>query len=520
MAGSTIESDVRVVRAIVGALRASDMSGFEIWRWLGTVHGSAGGALDQASLYPTLYRLEAEGIVKGSWREDTQETRSRRTYRLTVKGLNEAQSRGWGPVAYRRGPADRAASSDSEEGWTWTEPVGGEEADPIDVLATYWNGGKAESADEILVEDYLERFQRATRLSGFHCNDVCHEISDHVAASASRLRTEDCEPLEAAEKSLAALGPPEQLAHDIDLAQLTPDRLQGGLRWASGPATFVTLVAAILVFGALELLVPILGSLIVGLAPALGLHLYAPDLASWHAQRLGMAACVGAFLGARVSLPDLASRSRRAEPFVRSIWALTGAIPLGLMVLFVPASYDPLAVAALLAVPIAWIAGTLRPLASGGVLIPLRWRVIGAAILLTLSFTPGMRVWSYDPSATPEGAAAYSGDVSTITWVARTDGIWQFQLPLPDGWTDPALELRPVLFSGLTVTPDLGSAGEVIVTGTDRIDPAQLQGATDWWVTATAVGPDGRRHVIAVSLRKRVRDHYYGTLLGWLLGAR
>ena len=52
--------------------------------------------IQQGSLYPALYRLEAAGMVKGEWEDGASPRRGprRRTYRLTQKGrrrLNEAR---------------------------------------------------------------------------------------------------------------------------------------------------------------------------------------------------------------------------------------------------------------------------------------------------------------------------------------------------------------------------------------------------------------------------------------------
>jgi len=40
--GGLVTFDVRIDTAIVGALRGQDLSGFEIWRWLGAEHGAPG----------------------------------------------------------------------------------------------------------------------------------------------------------------------------------------------------------------------------------------------------------------------------------------------------------------------------------------------------------------------------------------------------------------------------------------------------------------------------------------------
>src|SRR5674476_1436297 len=74
--------DLRITRAIVGALRERDLAGYAIWQWLGPVHGAQRG-LSEANLYPTLYRLEAAGLLESSWCEGE---RTRRTYRITAAG--------------------------------------------------------------------------------------------------------------------------------------------------------------------------------------------------------------------------------------------------------------------------------------------------------------------------------------------------------------------------------------------------------------------------------------------------
>ena len=51
--------------------------------------------VEQGSLYPALYRLEREGLIKARWDEETKGRRGprRRVYRLTAKGT-AALSRG------------------------------------------------------------------------------------------------------------------------------------------------------------------------------------------------------------------------------------------------------------------------------------------------------------------------------------------------------------------------------------------------------------------------------------------
>jgi DNA-binding PadR family transcriptional regulator len=80
---------------VLSALRKGDAHGFEILKRLEDA-GSGALQLKEGSLYPALYKLEADGLVKGAW-EDVDSPRRgprRRVYRLTAKGgrrLDEAK---------------------------------------------------------------------------------------------------------------------------------------------------------------------------------------------------------------------------------------------------------------------------------------------------------------------------------------------------------------------------------------------------------------------------------------------
>jgi len=70
--------------AVLAVLERQALHGYEIAK---QIEARSGGELsfDVASLYPLLYRLEARGLVKGSW-EETPRGRRRRRYRLTSSG--------------------------------------------------------------------------------------------------------------------------------------------------------------------------------------------------------------------------------------------------------------------------------------------------------------------------------------------------------------------------------------------------------------------------------------------------
>jgi PadR family transcriptional regulator PadR len=80
---------------VLSALKRGDAHGFEILRRL---REAAAGALKlkEGSLYPALYRMEAAGLIKGTWEKSDSARRGprRRAYRLTAKGrrrLEEAR---------------------------------------------------------------------------------------------------------------------------------------------------------------------------------------------------------------------------------------------------------------------------------------------------------------------------------------------------------------------------------------------------------------------------------------------
>jgi PadR family transcriptional regulator len=70
--------------AILAVLSRTHLHGYEIAR---QIEQQTGGTLcfDMASLYPMLYRLEREGLVRGQW-ETIPNGRRRRCYQLTAEG--------------------------------------------------------------------------------------------------------------------------------------------------------------------------------------------------------------------------------------------------------------------------------------------------------------------------------------------------------------------------------------------------------------------------------------------------
>jgi transcriptional regulator len=91
-----LESELRKGSAellVLGVLQERRRHGYEIAR---TIEDRSGGEITfhSATLYPTLYRLEKKGLIKGQWVERAGERR-RRFYRITAAGravLGEQQT--------------------------------------------------------------------------------------------------------------------------------------------------------------------------------------------------------------------------------------------------------------------------------------------------------------------------------------------------------------------------------------------------------------------------------------------
>lgn len=70
---------------VLGVLRERDRHGYDIAR---VIEERSEGAIvfHSATLYPTLYKLERKGLIKGQWVERAGQRR-RRFYRITKAGL-------------------------------------------------------------------------------------------------------------------------------------------------------------------------------------------------------------------------------------------------------------------------------------------------------------------------------------------------------------------------------------------------------------------------------------------------
>ncbi len=79
---------------VLAALERGAAHGFEVLHRLEDL-GCGALALKEGTLYPVLYRLEAAGLVRGEWEDDSVGRRGprRRIYALTEKGKRDLARR-------------------------------------------------------------------------------------------------------------------------------------------------------------------------------------------------------------------------------------------------------------------------------------------------------------------------------------------------------------------------------------------------------------------------------------------
>jgi hypothetical protein len=515
--------DLRVTRAIIGALREHGLSAFEVWQWLGPIAGPTGG-LTEATVLPALHHLEEERLIEGTWQEDE---RTRRRYRITARGLRLANREGWGPVAFGRshrtrygayspGAGERAGDTgDGDDEWSWPTEL---RTLPEQTSAA------AGSLEAVAIDAYLDSLQKALHLSPVYCSDVCHEISDHIADASGRLKGLGHNSVDATTEVLEALGPPEVLAGRINSAQLTPRRLRRGLSWASAIATLTGMVGFAVAFDVIEVAVPWLIGLFVPAFNAIGIHLYAPATAEWDSQTLAIALAIGAFVGARRSMPFLADRSRQADSDVWRAWSLVGGLPLLTIALCVPIALDPLAATLMFGAPLMWVLGTRRPARLDGETVTPRGLAVCIVLATILTFLPGGRVWYFDPTTRPASDPAVADDATaTLLWQGPQGSphLQVTAVDLPQGWHDAYVQVSPAARLGPWIGPDPAAKNpSIAVPSGGFVDFSELpRSQFDWWVAVTAVAPDGHTYVIHQEARFGFPTETRTSIVAWLLGA-
>ena len=502
-------------RAIVGALRGQNLSGFEIWRWLGSeVDGP--GRLIETNLYPTLYRLEAEGLLESDWHEGE---RIRRRYRLTSRAMQLAEARGWPALAYQRGQslsgaADRVAhrsTSPAPDSGAWFVPPRADAPTtaPADRHADRDDERRLPTAGELsltatqpdrpgtmALATYADELVACLDLPRPQLNRVRQEIADHLHDSARALEQGGYDAEMAATEAGIRMGSPRDLAATIDTAQHTASRRNRGIRRgaltiAAEMALWLTLSAVVII------LAPTVADAVVGLGSLAGLHLVVLRPGPWVTGQIGIMLCVGAFSAGRISLGHLARISRHRDASLRRPWAIGGAAALLAAGLLLPGYQDALTVATLLAVPFAFVAGTLRPQQL------------------------------YERSYSVRGVAGVSVQ---LTWIQLPDGTFAYEVPQSTGTGIVTVELWPAATEGpfilvdrsateptIGVSPGTPNADTTkLPAGAGAVDFSKLPPYSQWWVVAVAKAPNGQRTALGVAIQTGVSPTW-GNGWSWLI---
>ncbi len=525
--------DERITRAIIGALREQDRSGHELWKWLGPVHG-AHEQLTEANLYPILYRLEAERVIRGEGREVKP---TRRVYRVAARGAELAARRGWPAVAHRR-ESDPILTSEEAPAIEWsaeqdvtgsvatrTDDAPGAEARATAPDAAPAPSGTLEQA-EALLRDYVSELDAGLRLSWPHRNSVRIEIDDHLHDCAAELVGHGVDPLAAAEEATARLGPPGVLAENASSAQITWRRLLQGIR-SGGYVAIVSGGVALAAGASVLLLAPLVARFLATIAAAVGIHIYVPETVEWRDQQTIAAAWVGAFIGARRSTPRVAIKSRRAEDDIRLAWAIAGAAPLALIALFWPIALDALTAVGLIGVPAAFAVGAWRTQGPGDDSTSKRGVAQAALLLALFLFLPGFRAWVFDPSTVPPAnPPTASSQTMQFSWYDNLQGTSTWHVGVsgldPAVWHDARIEFWPTARQGPMIAPDSRATHPATaISPGDGLDLSRIPNPTpDWWVTLTATGSDGQRRTLLTDVHVGAPSTGLDSLIGWILARR
>ena len=536
-----LKIDQRIDRAVVGSLRGQDLSGFEVWQWLGKAR-AAEELLTEAELYPTLYRLEADGIIESHWQESE---RIRRKYRLTATGLGVANSRGWpAQVIHERDGIDHPArvhSPDPDAGSWFVPPK--EDVSPVEANE---KSGPAESGeasaaqagtgeppqpapddapaiswrtDSGPVEPAFARFQAqlhaAVDLPKVEADRVSQEIGDHLADSAHALQQSGVAHSDAVARAVAGLGDCRTLAANIDAAEHSRKRWRRGLRRGLFELA-ADLILWLALAGGLIMAAPGLAQAVMALTGFAGVHLSVIASAEWTTNQVAAMLCVGAFAAGRVSLGQLARISRHRDDTLRPRWAVTGGIVVLVVALLLPGVHDWFDVATFFAAPVAFALGTFHPRHSNETAYTWPGMLAGVLLVAGLTFFPGVRLFFVDLNGTP-GAPAAPGaptvriDISEVP----NSNIYQYGVA-GSGSGDYQVEFWPTQLSGLSVIVDPAATQPTILGVTDA-DLSKLAPDRPVWVVAVQTLPDGRRQAAAVDIQPGFAPPPQ-PMLTWLLG--
>jgi DNA-binding PadR family transcriptional regulator len=560
--GGPVIADDTIDRAIIEALRGQELSGFEIWRWLGSAQGIP-SRLTEAHLYPTLYRLEAEGQLQSDWQAGE---RTRRKYRPTARALERADEPDWSPAGSRvnqsqfaapdRAPR-RLASPDPEAGsWfmpretappvapgaPWAVPAASVATPP----ATSRIGRHAKSRPQTPSEPspapggdgrpgradlaaYADDLGARLDLPRIERDRVRQEIADHLADSAGTLEQQGYGPEAAASEAISRLGSPRDEATLIEQAEQSPGRLNRAIRRG-----LLLLVAEMLLwlFFSIGVLVvaPGITDMVVSIARAAGLHLAVLESAEWGTNQVAIMACLGAFAAGRLSMGQLARISRHRDATLRRPWAVGGAAGVLTLVLLLPGYQDALTVATLLVAPVAFVAGTLRPRHANESVYSRRGAAAGILLVAIVTLLPCGRMFAYDPNATPGTPLARGGGTVELTVFETDSGSYEYGAPPSNGTGVITVELWPASTEGpfivvdpsataatISVKPGIPNSDTTVApSGAQSVDFTKLPPYRQWWVVAVDTAPSGQRTALDVVIQTGASP-MLSNALSWLV---
>jgi DNA-binding PadR family transcriptional regulator len=520
--------DAGAERAVIGALRGRDLSGFDIWRWLGG-ESPVSGPLTEPDLYPTLYRLEADGLLHSDWHEGE---RTRRQYRLTPRAIDRADRNNWPVVPFRSDgsssteagtPADRRAISPDPDSGAWFVPPRTEPAalgGPAHAASS--SGSDAATAPEVgpgaaAISHYADELHAALDLPAVERARVRQEIADHLIDSSRALVAPDLEPGPASNAAVARLGSATSLAVAIDRAQQSEGRQDRG-RLGGALIVVSEMLVWMLVSVAVVVVTSGLADAVVGLFLLTGRHVVVLRPGEWVSSQIALMLAVGAFSAGRLSLSFLARKSRHRNESVRNGWAIGGGAALCALPLLMPFYGDALTLALMLAIPIAFVAGAFRDQHGDEAVITVRGVAIAAALLMAVVFLPGLRMLTYDPNSTPGLPLASGSGAGALSWIQQADGTYGYVVSRGPQAGTVTVELWPASRSGLSIVVD-GSATRPAIADALKlsIDVDKLPPYEQWWVVAVATQPDGTRVALDVEIQTGTSAQF-GNLLSRLIG--
>jgi hypothetical protein len=365
------------------------------------------GCLDW--LYPTLYRLDAQGYLRGGWQ--VEDSGRRWTYRATARG----------------GPSPKEASGGSLLGIAFT---------PKDVA----------TPEPLSPAAYLHRLMAQLKLKPSQAERAFDEIEAHfVDAGILDTRGNDTGDPGAAE---TLLGPADRLAESIT-AELSG--VMSPLRAAVGVLPWLpfVLVTAIV---ASTLLVSIVRLLPMALLRWMSRPGSLPAGAGWEDGVLELSLVVALFVTGRLMAGMMLNRMNRDSSVIVLSFALIAAGLVAGLAASTPIMLDPLTIGLLMAMPLALIAGASRPTLFRGSLLSIRQVAAVLVVAAIVGFNP------FDGFSAHWPAQPIAGNVGSLSVERGGESGWQCTISsgTVNAYTDLSLMVWPITRSGWFLQADTG----------------------------------------------------------------